>query len=124
MNEVKSYNLSKQKKYFNYNSPENHQIVMHNSKNITKLIDGGFEQINIWNFHTGELLNVIKVGKGKIFSGICLWDEQYLLLGNENRILIIDINKQSTVGELNGHLNIVLTIKKIIIPEYGEFLTN
>ena len=122
MNKVKSYNLSKQKKYFDYNSPENHQIVIHNSKNITKLIDGGYEQINIWNFHTGELLNVIRVGEGKFFRGICLWDDQYLLLGNENRILIIDINKQSSVGVLNAHFNFVLTIKKIIIPKYGECL--
>ena len=86
---------------------------------IESSMDGN---IRIWNFHSGELLNKIKVcDKG--LNGICLWNDENLFVGCEDKtIKLINLNKLLIIKNLDGHNNSVINIKKIIHPKYGECL--
>ena len=90
--------------------------------NIIKLISS-FESgyIIIWNFHNGDFMNKIKIGG--LLYGICLWNDEYLFVGNgEHKIKLIDLKEGKIIKELNGHNNEVVAIKKIFHPKYGECL--
>ena len=116
--------------------------------NIVKLIgasDVGY--INIWNFHSAELLNIIKDNHDysleNIRYGICLWNKEYLFLGSikqDPRFLtttrsrrsedihegysidLLEINTGKIISKFYGHLKIAKNIQKIIHPQYGECL--
>ena len=78
--------------------------------------------IRIWNFHSGKLLEKIKVSNCRLFS-ICIWNEDYILIGCENKsIIIVELQNRKIIKKLTGHTNDVVTIRKIYIPEYGECL--
>ena len=52
-------------------------------------------------------------------------DNKFLLVGcRDNTIKIIDINEQKIIKELTGHIERVLTVKKIIHPKYGEYIAS
>ena len=93
------------------------------SKEILKLIGSSYDGIiRIWNFHSGELLRRITSSNNKIY-GMCLWDNLYLFVGcYDKTIKLIDLKNGKVVKNLEGHNKDVLTIKKIIHPEYGECL--
>lgn len=90
-----------------------------NEKNILKLIascSDGF--IKIWDFHSGETLEIIKVF-GAFLHGICLINNNYLAVGcGDKSIKIIDINKKRVIKVLNC-FNDVYCIKNFIHPLYG-----
>ena len=53
---------------------------------------------------------------------MCLWDEKYLFVGCNHKIIkIIDLN-EGIIKDLEGHNNEVLTIKKINHNKYGPCL--
>jgi WD40 repeat protein len=123
---VKSYNYNEDKVYHKYNDGGN---AFHRNINIydkdSKLslleicCDGN---IRIWNFHSGELLNRIKVYEQPLFS-ICLWNDQYIFVGcDDGAILLIDLNNGSNIKTLISHEDSVLTIRKLVHPLYGECL--
>ena len=127
-----SYDYSENKKYFIYkeNNQDNYKdnyfkssIIIDDNKGLTKLIGsscGGF--IGIWNFHLGDLLNKIIIGNLWLYS-ICLWKEKYLFVGSQDSsIKLIDLDKKIIIKDIKGHKNMVLTIKKINHPKYGECL--
>ena len=98
---------------FSYNS-----IIINNKEEIIKLIMSNFKEIRIWNFHSGELLNKINIGN---IYDICLWNNEYLLVGCTDKIIkIIELKKGEVIKNLKGHNKGVITIKKIIHPKYGE----
>ena len=41
---------------------------------------------------------------------------------SDNNIKLIDLSNESIIKSLQGHNDVVLTIKKIIHPQYGEVL--
>lgn len=53
---------------------------------------------------------------------MCFWNDNYLLVGCNNNIIVIDINKNLFIGQYKKHNNKILTIKKIFVPKYGECL--
>ena len=123
---VKSYNYDESNLYHVYgdNDMEDHcSVIINNSKEIIKMIESsGDGSIRIWNFHTGELINQIIVTKKRLF-GMCLWNEEYLFVGCEDKtIKLIEINSGEIINNLIGKNKIVLTIKEIFHPKFGRCL--
>ena len=123
---IKSYEFNKNKLYCKYNDNDcafHNSIIINDKEDLIKLIESSEDgNIRIWNFHSGQLLNKIKVNRG--LFGICLWNNEYIFVGCEdNTIKIVDLNNNKIIRkELKGHKNVVLTIKKIVHFKYGECL--
>ena len=125
---VKSYdyNINKlYKKYEDNNSGNHNKVIIKNDEKIIKLIDScSIGNIRIWNFHSGLLLNKIKVNYGYLMD-ICLWNNNYIFVGSSDcTIKLINIKNNLTIKSIRGHLRDVTTIKKIILPRYGECLVS
>ena len=123
---VKSYNYNENKIYHKYNDGgnafhRNINIYEDNSKiSLLEICCDG--NIRIWNFHSGELLNKIKVYEQPLFS-ISMWNDKYIFVGSDDgAILLIDLNNGSNIKTLLGHEDSVLTIRKLVHPIYGECL--
>ena len=123
-----SYDYIENKLYFKY--AENYQetyfhmsIIIDDSEKLIKLMESScIGVIRIWDFHSADLLNKIKVSN-EWLNSICLWNKDYLFVGcKDNTIKLIDLNTNEIVNILKGHNKRILTIKKIIHPKYGEYL--
>ena len=123
---VKSYDFSQNKVYQIYNDNNNWEIhygfVIHIKDDIVKLIESSETGIiRIWNFHNADLLNKININTRSF--GICLWDENYLVIAcNDKGIRILDLNTGEIIRILKAHILPVLYVKKVILPYYGECL--
>ena len=109
-------------KYYYSSSNDRSSIIISDKENIVKLIESGWDgSVRIWNFHSGDLLKKIGVSNGFLF-GICLWDNEILVVGcGDKKIRLIELNNGTIIKELIGHnQDYIMTIKKIILPEYGE----
>jgi len=42
------------------------------------------------------------------------------LLGDNSTVRLVDLNTGEVIKELSGHEDLVLSVKKLIIPKYGE----
>jgi WD40 repeat protein len=125
-NYVKSYVFNKNELYHKYYDKDNGghgSIIINSNEEIIKLIDSCDDgNIRIWNFHSGLLLNKIEVTK-KCLYGICLWNDNYLFVGcSDKTIKLIELYNGLVIKSLTGHNDVVLTIKKIDHPQYGESL--
>ena len=123
---VKSYNYDESNLYHVYgdNDMEDHcSVIINNSSPIIKMIESsGDGSIRIWNFHSGELLKQITVAKKRLF-GMCLWNEEYLFVGCEDKtIKLIELNSGEIINNLIGKNKVVLTIKEIFHPNFGRCL--
>ena len=77
--------------------------------------------MRIWDFDSAKLIIKIKVSEHLLEA--LLWKNDYLFVGtNDNSIKMIDLKKKKIIHSLNGHNNLVRTMKTINIPEYGECL--
>ena len=121
---IKSYSYKDNKVYhtYSYNDYNNHNsIIVYDNKEIIQIIESSSSgNIGIWNFHSGELLNKIETDNG--LFGICLWNNDYLLAGSDKTIKIIEIKTRVIIDEILEGNDLVLTIKKIKLPKYGECL--
>ena len=121
---IKSYDYLENKIYHIYSKKNVNNcyycVIVNYFKNILKIIGSCFEgYIIIWDFHIGNILNIIHVEKGLI--GICVWDDKYLFCGNNSKNLnVIDIEKELIINKYIGLNNILCTVKKINHPRYGE----
>ena len=125
-NHIKSYDYEKNElyhKYYEKDDGAHYTFSINNIENITKIFESSNSGIvRIWNFHSSELLDKISINNKRIFS-ICLWDNNYLFAGcDDNSIKLIELKTGKVVKNLEGHNNIVLTIKKINHPKFGECL--
>ena len=123
---VKSYDFSKNELYHEYNDNDNrghYSIIIKNIDNIIKLIESCTDgNIRIWNFHSGMLIIKIR-GSDKGLRGICLWDDNFLFAGSDDKTFkLIDIKNKSVPKVFNGHDNKVITLKSIIHPKFGKCL--
>ena len=123
---VRAYDFNENKlfKVYDDDDYECHcSIIIFDKEEITKLIESSADgNIRIWNFHSGELLDKIKVCEDWV-NGICLWNNDYLLAGcHDKKIKVVDLKKKTIIKVLNGHNDEVLTLKKIDHPQYGECL--
>ena len=124
---VKSYNYKENKiyqKYYEKDNDSNHfSLVINNQKEVIKLIESCNDGIiRIWNFHSADLIKKITVNNQPLF-GICLWNDNFLLASCEDKeIKLIDLKNEKNIKNFSGHSKAVATIKKIILPKYGECL--
>ena len=122
---LKSYDYNKNILYFKYETNKDSCIFsfqIFESKEIIKLIgscDDGI--LRIWGFHSGNLLKKYEISKSKLRS-ICLLNENFVFVGClDNTIKLIEINEEGkNIMTLSGHNDKVCTVKKIILPKYGE----
>ena len=121
---VKTYDYNNNKiyyKYCDYDKRFHYNIVIMRNENIVKLIEGGNGGIiRMWNFHTGLLLNKIVVGKG--LRCICLWTDNYLLVGCNEDIRLLDLKKEIFIQIINCDNYNLISMKKMYLPKYGECL--
>ena len=89
---------------------------------IMKLIESCCDKnIRIWHFHSGLLLN--KINYNTPLISICVWNNNYLFVGCEDRtIILLELKEGSIIKKLYGHEKEVVCIKKIIHPKYGKCL--
>ena len=123
---IKSYNYDKNEKYQEYFDSDTGchiSIIVYNEQGIIKLIESCSDgNIRIWNFHSAELLNKIKVDDDWLF-GICLWNNDYLFVGCKDKIIrLVELKEGLIVKYLEGHNSGIFTIKKIKHPKYGDCL--
>ena len=119
---VLSYDYTNNKMYNKYGQIKGsyYGIVVQYDKLIASNFGGIIE---IYNFHTGEILSEIKLNNISGFLGICLWDENNLLVGcSDNTIKLINLKERKLRKCLYGHNYFVATIKKIYIPTIGDCL--
>ena len=129
---VRTYNYTNDCKYHRYNDDddeeyEHYKVIIYNKDNNTKIISTGKErQIIIWDFHSTELLNKIKVSDIPFDNlyGISLWNNNILVAGCGNTLHIFDIKNEEVVNILIGHSYNIMTIKTIIHPIYGECIVS
>ena len=121
---IRSYNYNNNKiyhKYYDNNNKNHYNIIIYHSKdNKTELIESSSDGIiRIWNFHSGVLLNNIKLNNTSLLS-ICLWKEDYLFVGcANNNIKIIELNNKLNIKDLVD-IHDVITIKTINHYKFGE----
>ena len=123
---IKSYDYNKNKVYHKYGNNDfysHNSIVINNNASLIEIIESSFNgYIRIWNFHSGELLNIIKVSHGSV-NTICLWNNNYLFAGTiDYKIILIDLKNVKIIKEYEQNKESVLTIRKINHPKYGECL--
>ena len=126
---VKSYDYNNNKIYHIYddkggNSNFGHfSIVINSHKEKIELIESCFDgNLRIWNFHSGLLLKKIKISE-KGLRAICLWNDNYVYVGcDDSTIKLVETKNGCVVNNIEGHNEQVITIKKIILKNYGECL--
>ena len=123
---IKAYDYNNNKLYHIYNDNDEYShisIIINDNKNIIKLIESSIDgNIRIWNFHSGLLLNKIKISDEYLY-GICLWSDNYLFVGCPDKtIKLIELENGLITKSLTAHSNKVITVKKIIHDKYGECL--
>ena len=127
-NNVISYDYTNDKIYKAYGKIKGsyYSIIVHFNTQIkiTQLIASNFGGIiEIYNFHTGDILSEIKLDNFSGFLGICLWDENNLLVGCcDNSIKLINLKEKKLKKCFFGHNYFVATVKKIYIPKIGDCL--
>jgi WD40 repeat protein len=124
-NFIKSYDYNRNELYHKYydNDNEGHLgFIISKNEGIIRLIESCIDgNIRIWDFHKGFLIKKININN--YLNGICLWDENYLLVGCENTtIKLIDLKKGLIAKNFAGHEKQVITIKKINHNIYGQCL--
>ena len=123
---IRSYNYNSNKiyhKYYDNNNKNHYNIIIHHSKNnIIELIESSSDgNIRIWDFHSGVLLNNIKVNNTNLL-GICLWDADHLLVGcSNNNVKMIELNNKLKIKDL-VNIKDIITIKTIKHYKYGKYV--
>ena len=112
--------------YDNYNN-EYYNCIIINKNNKSKsifLLGSNIDEVSIWNFYSGELINKIKISEDDDgLYGINLWKNNYLFVGCINgNIKLLDLEKRIIINNFIGHNSGTVTIKIIIHPIYGECL--
>ena len=117
-----------------YNSYHRNVIIDDKDDKVIRLIESDSDgYLRIWDFHQAKLIKRIQINKTKkeeIF-GFCLWNNDNVFVGGNNRIVLININTEEIISELNYNLKNekcivhhedVISVKKVIHPKYGECL--
>ena len=123
---IKSYDFNKNELYHKYNDNSGNYHIssfIRENKEIIRLIESCNDgNIRIWNFHSGTLLNKIKISNEKLI-GIYLWNDNYLFVGCKDRsIKLVELNKGLIIKSITGHNDEVITVKMIVHNKYGECL--
>jgi len=120
---VKSYIFETGKIYKTYQKGDKTAhffMLIKELKNKTIIIESGNNgYIKFWDFHSGNLILGIRL-EYELLSGLCLWDDNYLLCGDwRKKINLIDLKEGKCIKRIEGHYNYVCRIEKINHPLYG-----
>ena len=126
---AKSYDYAKNIVYHIYIDKEcppnfgHFGVAINEHKGKIELIDSCFDGIlRVWNFHSGLLLKKIKVSE-KGLRGICLWNDNYAFVGcDDNSFKLVELKNGLFVSSIGGNNNQVITIKKLLNYNEGNFL--
>ena len=125
---IKSYDYNINDVYKQYcdsddNNKGHFNMIVTECKGIIEIIESSFDgNIRIWDFHSGKLLNKIKICDDCIRE-ICLWNKEYIFIGCDDKtIKLVKIDNGTIIKELEGHKNYVISLKQIIHPKYGQCL--
>ena len=122
-NNFQSYDFEEDKvlhKYLDGDNSTHYSEVVDNNEDIIKLIYPTYDgNIFIWDFYSGQLLDLIHINKAN-FQTICLWDKTHILVSMLNEIKIIDIKNKKIIKTLLKHNGDITHIKKIFHPIYGQ----
>ena len=94
--------------------------------NVIYFITGCKEKVNIFEFESTKFIKRIQLGEKEVYS-LCSINEKYVIASNASKLKIIDMEKYSIVKDYSaceddGFSHIIYGIKKIKIPEKGEFI--
>lgn len=123
--EAYDYNQNKSLKKYeaaredNFHFKKRKIIISEQNNGNTFLIGLDKKFIEIWNFETGDLVNLLDL-KGEDHKDICFWNDKYFFSISLNSIYLYDI-KGNLIKETMKNNNIFL-IKKFLHPKYGECL--
>ncbi len=96
-------------------------IIIKKKETLTELIESiGNGYIQIWNFHSGQLIKSIQISQLGIYN-ICLWNNKYLFVGC-NKLKLMDLTNFKIIENYKIYDIDVLNIKKIIHPKYDKSL--
>ena len=127
---VRTYDYTNDCKYHRYNDDneyEHYNVIIYDKTETTKIIANGKDgEVLIWDFHSTELLNKIKVSDVNYDNlyGICLYNKELLIVGCGKSLKIIDLESEKVVNTLNNHKNNIITIKTVTHPVYGECIVS
>ena len=134
IDKVISYDYGQGEIYHQYlNSQKAYKYILLAIKNIetgeqTRLFGNYGSYLNIWNFHTGELLNHIRFNYN--INNICLWNNQFLIgiseikFNYQNSLCLLDLDNGKISENLISYekCNPEFLLFKIMHPNYGEGL--
>ena len=122
---AKTYDIDKNRVYLKYQDQEkggHWNEIVKKIGGIVLIFEAcvdGF--VRIWKFHDGTIFNKININSH--LYGICLWDDEYLFVGNnENKILFVDIKNSKILQIIGGHNNKICCIKKLKDINGKEYL--
>ena len=125
---VKSFDFVEDKLYREYSEEDfnDHCSVVINCRQYSKAVNliesSGDGVVRIWNFHTGVLLKKIMTYNKRVL-GICLWSDNFIFVGCEDKMVkLIDIKNGEVINNLVGSNDVVINIKKITHPKFGDCL--
>ena len=112
------------KRYYDQGSMGTHTNFVFNfiGNEINLVESDTLGYVRIWDFNSGLLLNKCLVGKNLKLRGICLWNQNFLFVGsNDKKLKLIDLENGARIDSIKCGCD-VYTIKKIHHPKYGECL--
>ena len=102
-------------------------IIIYEGEDITSLfgLDCEKKAIKIWNFNTGVHLYDINLGKPSNVSGLCLWENNFILVGINNEIGIVDLNDKKLIKSLSTiKKGYITALKKIKINDNNYLISH
>ena len=123
---VKSFDFNKNniyKIYCNNEGIHNDKVAIYDKDKKIKLISSGEGIVRIWNFHSGDLLNKLKIYNNRFeLPKICIWNSDYLIGAcEENGLKIFDFKNENIPQTMSG-FGKSRDVKKIMHPVYGDCL--
>ena len=120
---LKSFDFKENKLYHKYkikcDNGMINSLIINDKKNIIQIIESNENNLlKVWDFHTGELSDVFYLYGGTI--GLCLWDDEYLLVGCRDTIQLLNIVKGKRTKVFYESDDEILCIKKFVHPIYGK----
>ena len=126
-NNLKSYDFNNNKVYHNYcNNKKHNTFLILKNQDMVKLIDHcGLFNIQVFNFHTCELLIKINLSIGSD-TEFCLWNNKYLFVTQQEdysrTMKLINITSGKLVKKINTLNKFLSSMKKINHSKKGECL--
>ena len=129
---VCSYDFYKNEKYNTYydkfsnykNQTEHYSIIIMKNNGIVKMIETSVNHgnINIWDFHNGNLIKIIKNETSGLI-GLIKWDDEKFIVGDfKKNMILLDVENENDKNYYIAHDNYVVCLKTINHEKYGKCL--